>query len=572
MLGLRDILQMIVKTLTIGVTFFLAFFASAVELSLEGDDWQVEAKNYKIRSQQGYLNSLQVDGVEFLAQEKVPGGSYLAQGGMPALTGLKKTTESTLTGSNDLGVLTYEFSEEEIVCTYHNSSDKTAVYYFIINQAVSTVIANNAEMLELPAKTAGSTFKWIQGDRSLEFQAESSIWGPWQEHQVFQIRIAAGESGKIKIVPGAVLDTASFNRLKGESREQVTQFDYQASEQSKQIPLCMIGDSITWAGKGDYWRKSLLKHLPNIAFIGNYTAVLGYSHAGEGGDGASSVLARIQNLPDCPYYSLLIGTNNNGVDQESEVLPQAEKTAIDIIRIVKALLLEKKAEKVFLSSLLPCATKNPLRDKCNGETNRILRAGFEKNFPTGKVVWVEYEKPIRAWEGWQEKIKLHPNLEGYEFLAEILAKAIADELPEKGSEAFEVTGAGVQVVNLIGRNHDTKGNLVAGWYTLSFKVGSVQGAGARVVLRGKSDGLRFPFERTIDVSADDKRVAHNFFTQYERYNYSRTAMQLEALGCDISDVLLEKSRPSMKASIFGEGAFIDNVSPISPGELIEFIK
>ncbi|MFK5923553.1 MAG: GDSL-type esterase/lipase family protein [Verrucomicrobiota bacterium] len=543
-----------------------------MEISLEGDNWQVEAKAYRIRSQKGYLNSLEVDGVEFLAQEKVPAGSYLAQGGMPALTGLKKVGEAALAGSNELGKVNYQFSEQEIVCTYHNTSDKSAVYYFIINQAVSTVIANNAEMLELPAKTDGRTFKWIQGDRSLEFQAESSIWGPWKEHQVFQIRIAAGESGEIKIVPGAVLDTDSFNRLKGVSREKVTQFDYRASEQSKQIPLCMIGDSITWAGKGDHWRKSLLELLPNLAFIGNHSAVLGYSHAGEGGDGTRSVLARITSLPDCPNYSLLIGTNNNGVKEAGELQMRAKQTAEDIIKIVKQLLQKEKTEKVFLSSILPCFTKNPLRDQCNSESNRILREQFKTAFPSGKVIWVEYEKPIREIDGWEEKIKLHPTPEGYGIMAGILAKTIKVELPDKGKQQVEVDNSGVQVLNLIDKDRNTDGDLVAGWYTLSFKVDSVQGAGAKVVLRGNREQAQFPFELSVDVSVADKKVSHNFFTQYERYNYTRTAMLLEALGCEISEVLLEKTGPSMKASLYGEGSYIDSHSAIMPGELIEYKK
>ena len=46
-------------------------------------------------------------------------------------------------------------------------------------------------------------------------------------------------------------------------------------------PLCMIGDSITWADHGDTWRQFLLEQIPTLAFVGSHTAKLGYSHAGE---------------------------------------------------------------------------------------------------------------------------------------------------------------------------------------------------------------------------------------------------------------------------------------------------
>ena len=144
--------------------------------------------------------------------------------------------------------------------------------------------------------------------------------------------------------------------------EQIVKHDYSATEESGQIPLCMIGDSITWAEFGDHWRKELLKHLPNLAFIGSHTACFGYSHAGEGGNNASQVLGRMDEIPDCPYYSLLIGTNNNNVQRHEKVAPQAQATAKAIIEIVKKLLAKNGTEKVFLSSLMPCYTDNPLRD------------------------------------------------------------------------------------------------------------------------------------------------------------------------------------------------------------------
>ena len=85
-------------------------------------------------------------------------------------------------------------------------------------------------------------------------------------------------------------------------------FTYPEASAPAQIPICMIGDSITWAGNGDYWRKYMIERIPSLAFIGTHTAVLGYSHAGEGGNSTEAVLKRMKDIPDCPYYSAPITT------------------------------------------------------------------------------------------------------------------------------------------------------------------------------------------------------------------------------------------------------------------------
>ena len=82
----------------------------------------------------------------------------------------------------------------------------------------------------------------------------------------------------------------------------------------KQIELCMIGDSITWAGKGDCYRKELVKRIPELAFVGTHTAMYGYSHAGEGGNTTFKVLERLDDpdrVPASRYYHLLIGVNDS---------------------------------------------------------------------------------------------------------------------------------------------------------------------------------------------------------------------------------------------------------------------
>ncbi len=354
---------------------------------------------------------------------------------------------------------------------------------------------------------------------------------------------------------------------------QFNNFNYTATKQSGQIPLCMIGDSITWAEKGDWWRKELLSRLPNLAFVGTHTAMFGYSHAGEGGNNTGQVLARMKYIPDCSYYNVLIGTNNNGVKAADLIQDKSKQTSEDIIKIVNELKKKKGVEKVFLSSILPCATDNPFRDQCNSATNKILREKFDQAFSKDKVVWVEYEIPIRKITGWESKIFLHPNEQGYALISDITANVISLALNVKaGTESVRVPNTGVQVVNLMSENNITVCPVIAGWYILSCKVDAVTGENPELVLESKTPG-KDTFKQRIPVKAvSGEMISANVFTNYEGYGYTRDFLMLKSSGCTVSNVLLEKMRASQKPSIYGKGSYIDTVSPVSKGELLEYIK
>lgn len=351
---------------------------------------------------------------------------------------------------------------------------------------------------------------------------------------------------------------------------QFNDFDYSATGKSGQIPLCMIGDSITWAEKGDCWRKELLERLPNLAFIGTHTGTFGYSHAGEGGNSTNAVLARMKYIPDCPYYNVLIGTNNNAVKNAELIESKSNQTAEEIITIVNELAKKKGARKVFLSSILPCATDNPCRDQCNSATNKILRERFGEVFPKDKVVWVEYEIPIRQVQDWETKIFLHPNEAGYELVAGITARAIGDTLGVKpGMESARPENTGVRVVNLMGENNITACPVIAGWYILSCKVDVLTSPNPEIILESQIAGKNV-FKQVIPVKAGPgATISENVFTNYEGYGYTRDFLTVKANGCSVSNVLLEKMRPAKKSSIYGKGSYIDSVSPVSKGELLE---
>ena len=346
-----------------------------------------------------------------------------------------------------------------------------------------------------------------------------------------------------------------------------------AASEPPQVPLCMVGDSITWAEEGDYWRKFLLERLSTLAFVGTHTGVLGYSHAGEGGNGTQAVLNRMAAIPDCPYYALLIGTNDNNVATADAVDSTARGTADRIVAIVQGLLAKPHARRVFLGSVLPCHTDNPLRDATNARTNAFLRDRLAL-FPAGKVVYVDYETPIRATPNWEPMIRLHPTQEGYRLLAKVLAEAIAAETGIAAGTAAPraLPGCGVRVANLFDeRSCGTRAPVIAGWYTLSLEIGEITGPKPTVTLAGPVALGQPEFRQEFAVAPDGvgKRVALNFFTGYEGYGYTGCVLSLKASDCQVKRVLLEKTRPAMKPSVYGVGSYLDTVSPPQPGELIE---
>lgn len=543
-----------------------------VRLEINANEWKVSAATYSAASKNGYLNSIIVDGKEFLAQENVPGGTYLCSKGIPALKEIKQEQNNGISGSCSLGKLIYTFSDNGITFSYENTSTEGSVYYFIINPEVKKVLVNNTESKDVPAAVSGSSFKWIQGTVALDFSAEARIWGPWKgQFQVWELNVPAGKTQSAKIIIEENMDKIK-SKEQTDDRLQENVFDYSATRESGQIPLCMIGDSITWAEKGDHWRAELIARLPNLAFVGTHSAMHGYSHAGEGGNGTGQILARMKEIPDCPYYNLLIGTNNNGVPKAELIEGKSKQTADEIIKIVNELLKKKGVKTVFLSSILPCATENPFRDQCNSATNKILRENFDKVFPKDKVVWVEYETPIRKVEGWEKKIFLHPNEEGYALIGDICAKAIAQALNIKpGTEFVRPANTGTRVVNLMGDNNTTLRPVIAGWYTLSCKIDAISGQNPEIILESRTPGKN-TFKQVIPVKGvQGETISANIFTNYEGYGYTRDFLTLKTNGCTVSNVLMEKMRPSKKASIYGKGSYIDGVSPVSKGELLEYI-
>ena len=411
----------------------------------------IEGASYSCRiDARGFVKSLALEGTEFFALPgKTPGGFYLCGKGFRKVTDIE-TNDNTLSGTWEQGTITWNFLPDRIRCSISNSGEKHATFYGIVSPDIKQASTGRAQRKELPCKASGAKTLFLtpDGKALLEVRGMSRLWGPWKDHQVWEGILRKGKTSVFEFIPRKMTaaDKAWLEPLPTISFDVAGTYTKPA-----QTPICMIGDSITWAGYGDWWRKHLLTHIPTLAFVGTHTAMHGYSHAGEGGNSVDRVIARMKDIPDCPNYNLLIGTNNNSVKSADAIEPTAASTAKKIDRAVNMLLATPSAKRVFLSSILPCYTKNPLRDKTNAATNVILRQRLKDGaFPEDKVIWVEYEFPIRAIDGWEPLIKLHPVPDGYDIIARIMADKIRTTLglPEDITPPVAKPACGVRIWNL----------------------------------------------------------------------------------------------------------------------------
>ena len=345
----------------------------------------------------------------------------------------------------------------------------------------------------------------------------------------------------------------------------------------KQLTLCMIGDSVTWAEDGDYFRKELLLLIPELTFAGTHSAVLGYAHAGEGGDSSYRILKRIgdkKRIPDAPYYHLLIGVNDASAAKTDSQSPAVAKAAVErIVKIVDILLKRPDTRKVFLGSILPSPFgkngESTVRERTGSVINELLRKDFKKYFPNGNVVWIEYEKPLRAnlaeWKLRKNLKGAHPTKLGYKWIAGIAAPVmkenmVPEKLPGKGK-------LGVKVENLWQEKQAQSLPLIPGWYTLSFE--TVNTGAVEFTLYSVTDKPKSQFKKTYKLNGKaGGRLTINFMTGYQNYGYTSAPFKLEMKANSVKNIMIEKSRPLQKASIYGTGTFIDTVSAVAPGERI----
>ncbi|MGL4223108.1 MAG: SGNH/GDSL hydrolase family protein [Shewanella sp.] len=177
-----------------------------------------------------------------------------------------------------------------------------------------------------------------------------------------------------------------------------------ASEAKK---IAMIGDSITWWQKGEYFRCYLTQAGLGFDFVGSRTDTFGFAHDGEGGNKTTDVLKRIKYIPVSDVYFLLIGTN----DRYS-----ALETADNIFKIARQLHKKNKKSTVVISTLLP--RKDGFNQR-NNDVNVILKRDISA-CSYCKLIDLGGKISKMNWEGLLESDGLHPNEKGYRELSDII--------------------------------------------------------------------------------------------------------------------------------------------------------
>ena len=345
-----------------------------------------------------------------------------------------------------------------------------------------------------------------------------------------------------------------------------------------QLTLCMIGDSVTWAEDGDHFRGELLKLIPELAFAGTHTAVLGYSHAGEGGDSTTRVLNRLNDparVPDAPYYHVLIGINDSGSAKlDSESAEVAAGTAGRIFKIVEELLKKPATRKVFLASILPSPFdsngNSTVRERTGSLVNTLLRKELANRFPGSSVVWVEYEKPLREnlaeWKKIENLRGAHPTAQGYKTLAAIAAPVLKKNMQPEPLAKDAVPD--VEVVNLYLNSENISKPLYPGWYTLSMELDNCKEAD--FTLFSLCNDAKSRFEKSYHVAGKaGSRVEVNFFTGYQNYGYTLAPFKLDFSVGKVKNIQIEKMRPLERASVYTPDRTVDSISPIAAGEKLE---
>lgn len=365
------------------------------------------------------------------------------------------------------------------------------------------------------------------------------------------------------------------NDIKNDPQKPLTPVEKQFLA-GRQYELCMIGDSVTWAEDGDHFRGELLKLIPQLAFIGTHTAVLGYSHAGEGGDSTQRVLLRMKDperVPDAAYYHLLIGVNDSSrAKNDSQSDKVATEIAGRIVRIVHDLLKRPTTRKVFLGTILPSpfdmkTGASTVRERTGSVVNAKLRENFNNFFDQEKVVWIEYEKPLRAdlanWKKIENLRGAHPTAKGYKIIAAIAAPVMKKHM--KTSEVKKSGRIGVEVVNLWDEKSQSVPPMIPGWYTLSMELDNVDKV--EFTLYSVCDDPKSQFKKKYTLTGrSGQRVEVNFMTGYQSFGYTRAPFKIDFSDGQAKNIMVEKMRPLMRASNYGKGRFVDTATPVAAGE------
>lgn len=201
-------------------------------------------------------------------------------------------------------------------------------------------------------------------------------------------------------------------------------YEVKTKKKTYEKSITMIGDSITWWSVGRYFRCMLAQQIPDVGFTGPHTDIYGFGHAGEGGNTTQQMLARLNKIKRSDYYFILAGTN------DWKMMKSPQKTVTNIQKIAKTL--SNKGGKVIISTLLPRMDEH---DKTNIKVNKLLRTWNGKGC---NCQIVDLDQEFRKLDNKNQffwDAGLHPNIEGYKKIVDILAPKIEEAINQSFTES-----------------------------------------------------------------------------------------------------------------------------------------
>lgn len=179
--------------------------------------------------------------------------------------------------------------------------------------------------------------------------------------------------------------------------------------------IVTIGDSITWAGFGNWLRCKLRDKGLQYDFDGTKTDIFGFRHEGEGGDKTTDVLNRMDGIPKADAYFLLIGTND--IDM------QYNETVSNIIHIALGLRQKNNFSVIYISTLLPRDDKYNER---NESINNMLLSFQDQHlwFRNCYVLDAGANFSSLDWKKYMSD-SVHPNEEGYDAYTGLIMESLS---------------------------------------------------------------------------------------------------------------------------------------------------
>jgi WD40 repeat protein len=154
----------------------------------------------------GCVTSLKVNGVEFLA----PGvdfsrGAYFfddVDQRLLTLTAVERAAPDAVTARGDRVSARYEFGPDTLTWTLGNATEHVVFFYAVLSSRVTAVRSAGGRWAKAPVEKDWAEATWFAGPARLTVGGGDRLWGPWAGHQVWEAKLAPGQTRRVTLSVG----------------------------------------------------------------------------------------------------------------------------------------------------------------------------------------------------------------------------------------------------------------------------------------------------------------------------------------------------------------------------------